>query len=285
MLQILFKPFDLKKWLILGFCVFLAQCGSVGGGGGGGGGGGFPPPTTGKTAPLSGNPTRWIDDNMILVIALACAGMVILIGIVLLVTWVSSRGKFLFIDAVVKNRAAVREPWKEYRREGNSLFLFRIVLGVFLLTYLTFAAGIPLLIAIPDFRSEIFGFAGVFAIIAFGILMLGFVVFTVAASFILNNFVVPTMYHRRVQAIEGWKIAWRELIRGHLGPATLLFLMMLLLGLPVGALVMSVTIITCCCTIVPYVGTVILLPIPVFFLCYTLEYIQQFGDDWMILPE
>ena len=137
MLQVLFKPFDLKKWLILGFCVFLAQCGSVGGGGGGGGGGGFPPPTTGKTAPLSGNPPRWIDDNMILVIALACAGMVILIGIVLLVTWVSSRGKFLFIDAVVKNRAAVREPWKEYRREGNSLFLFRIVLGVFLLTYLT----------------------------------------------------------------------------------------------------------------------------------------------------
>ena len=47
MLKILFKPFDLKKWLILGFCVFLAQCGT-GGNAGGGGGGNFPPPTTGR---------------------------------------------------------------------------------------------------------------------------------------------------------------------------------------------------------------------------------------------
>ena len=32
----LFKPFDLSKWLTIGFCAWLAQLGHGGGGGGGG---------------------------------------------------------------------------------------------------------------------------------------------------------------------------------------------------------------------------------------------------------
>jgi len=33
MVRILFKPFAFKKWLALGFCAFLAQCGEQGGNG------------------------------------------------------------------------------------------------------------------------------------------------------------------------------------------------------------------------------------------------------------
>ena len=33
MVHILFKPFDFHKWLVLGFCAFLAQCGENGGNG------------------------------------------------------------------------------------------------------------------------------------------------------------------------------------------------------------------------------------------------------------
>jgi hypothetical protein len=36
----LFKPFDLSKWFIIGFCAWLAQLGHGGGGGGGNGGNG-----------------------------------------------------------------------------------------------------------------------------------------------------------------------------------------------------------------------------------------------------
>src|ERR1017187_9545305 len=34
--QVLFKPFDFTKWIILGFCAWLAGLGESGGGGGGG---------------------------------------------------------------------------------------------------------------------------------------------------------------------------------------------------------------------------------------------------------
>ncbi len=41
---ILFKPFELRKWFVIGFCAWLAYLGAGGGGGGGPGGGGGGPP-------------------------------------------------------------------------------------------------------------------------------------------------------------------------------------------------------------------------------------------------
>jgi hypothetical protein len=34
--------------------------------------------------------------------------------------WVASRGRFIFTDCLVKQRGAIVEPWREFRREGNS---------------------------------------------------------------------------------------------------------------------------------------------------------------------
>jgi len=34
-----------------------------------------------------------------------------------------SRGKFMFLDNVVHDRAEVSQPWQDFRRLGNSLFL------------------------------------------------------------------------------------------------------------------------------------------------------------------
>ena len=111
MVRILFKPFDIVKWLLLGFCVFLAQCGN--GGGGGGGGGGAPPlPGGGGRQPQPD--AEWFEQNMAMILVIAAVAIVVLIALALLVTWISSRGKFMFIDGIAKNRGAVKEPWKEY---------------------------------------------------------------------------------------------------------------------------------------------------------------------------
>jgi hypothetical protein len=42
---------------------------------------------------------------------------------------------------------------------------------------------------------------------------------------------------------------------------------------------------TCCLVAIPYIGSVILLPITVFFAAYVLEYIQQFGPEWQFFPD
>ena len=54
--------------------------------------------------------------------------MVILI-LILVFMWIGARGRFIFTDCVVKNRAAIVAPWHEFRREGNSFFLFSLVVG------------------------------------------------------------------------------------------------------------------------------------------------------------
>src|SRR5438874_13453151 len=41
----------------------------------------------------------------------------------------------MFIDCIVKNRGAIAEPWREFRTEGNSYFLFSLTAAVCLLLF------------------------------------------------------------------------------------------------------------------------------------------------------
>ena len=129
MVNILFRPFDVKKWLLLGFCSFLAHCGE-------GGGGNIPSEIGdvfeegGAYPELSAMVVNWVQDNMALAIAgIFIVGMMVL-ALTVFVTWISSRGKFMMLDGIIRNRGAVQEPWVEYRAEGNSLTVFRLVVTV-----------------------------------------------------------------------------------------------------------------------------------------------------------
>ena len=273
MVRILFKPFAFKKWLALGFCAFLAQCGEQGGSNASRvwsqpGGSGF---EKGKA---------WVESNFDLFITLVVTGIVLFILLGLLITWISSRGKFMLLDGIVKNRGAVHEPWTEYKTQGNSLFLFSIVLGVILLFCFLLIGGVSVLIALPDIQRETFSGLAVTSIIVGGTLLLFYILVCIAISFFMSVFMVPTMYIKKVRAVEGWKIAWSELFKGHIGSATLLFLMMVLLSIAAGTVSMFAICATCCLAALPYVSSVVLLPITVFFACYALCYIQQFGREW-----
>jgi hypothetical protein len=280
MVTILFKPFAFKKWCVLGFCAFLSQCGEAGSnvnnfsnpGGGGGNVNG------------SAEFKHWVESNVPLAIGIGAAVVLLFIGLLLLTQWLNSRGKFMLIDGIVKNRAAIVEPWKEYKREGNSLFLFRIGLALIGLVLFIVLAAIPVLIAIPDMRAETFGGAAIASIGIGAIFLLLFIIAGVAINMFIWIFLIPTMYLRRVRAVEGCRLAWRELAREHVWPAVLLTLMIFLFLIAAGTIGFVATCLTCCIAALPYIGTVILLPIPVFLWAYILEYLQQYGDDWTFFP-
>ena len=276
MVRILFRPFAFKKWLALGFCAFLATCGEQG--------------SNSSNFTDSGSQNDFeelyqlIDTNMELVIGIAIGVVVLCIIIGLLVTWLSSRGKFMLIDGVVKNRGAIKEPWTEYKTEGNSLFLLSIVVGIIAIAGIAVTLGVPLLIAWPDIEAESFGSAGATSLVVAGLLFIPYLIACIAFSFFIRVFVVPTMYLRRVRAVQGMRIAYADLCKGHLGSAILLFLMMMLLGIGAAAVGIVVTCATCCIAALPYISSVVFLPITVFFVCYALCYIQQFGDQWRFFP-
>src|ERR1041384_4303256 len=115
MKMVLFRPFDVAKWLTIAFAAFIA--GAMGGGGGGGnfsrlgrlGNGDWKYSAT-RHGDFNWNAEPWIIAAII--------GFIIIIMLLVVVwMWISSRGQFIFTDCVVRNRGAIGEPWREYRSE------------------------------------------------------------------------------------------------------------------------------------------------------------------------
>src|SRR5438309_9781642 len=117
--KILFQPFDLKKWLVIGFAAFLS--GHLAGVGFN-----FPSPfgnfQSHRTTPevISPHFEQWKPW----LVAVVVVGALLFFALVIALTWLKARGNFIFTDCVVRNQAAIVEPWREYRKEGNSYFLF-----------------------------------------------------------------------------------------------------------------------------------------------------------------
>lgn len=276
--RILFKPFDIGKWFVLGFCAFLAYLGQGAGGpplGGGGGGGG---------GPSSAEVVEWIKANLGFIIAVVLIVLILMLMIGLLILWVRSRGKFMFLDGVVHNRGAVVAPWKAFRIHGNSLFFFSfaITIGIFVIVILIVALGVML--AWPDIQSSEFGSASVTAIVIGLPLLLGAIILYGIIAVLLEDFVIPTMYLRNARVMPAWRIVRAEVLAGNFGTIILYFLMKIVLAIAIVVIAIIATCLTCCLAAIPYLGTVILLPLYVFTRCYPVCFLEQLGPSWKFFP-
>jgi len=75
-----------------------------------------------------------------------------------------------------------------------------------------------------------------------------------------------------------------RLLTGNLGHFILYFLFQIILGLAIGVLVLTAVLATCCilgCALaIPFLGTVLKLPIHVFRRSYSLYYLAQYGEEY-----
>jgi hypothetical protein len=289
--RILFQPFQVGKWFLLGFCVFLAQCDQGGGGGGNipnfggrwspGGGAGAPGPGAADELQAALN---WISQNMTLIGMIGVLALIVVIAFQALVTWIASRGKFMVLDGLARNRGAVSEPWREQRHLGNSLFVFSFLLG--LVALVVFLGIILLGVALcwPDIRAQRFGDR---ALLGLGVSLPLLAVAGIAlliVNALLQDFVVVAMYLRNERVMPAWCIVRDEVIRGRIGRIILFYLMRLVLSIGVGIVGMIAVCATCCIAAIPYLGSaVILLPLHVFMRCYTLCFVEQVGPEWRVL--
>ncbi len=95
------------------------------------------------------------------------------------------------------------------------------------------------------------------------------------------------MYREGRRTNDGWR-RFMPLLRAHLGSFILygLFLLLLLIGTAIALGLFSCA--TCCvgfCLLaIPYLGTVIALPIPYTFRGFGPEFLSQFGPEWWTWP-
>ncbi len=291
---ILFRPFDLRKWFVIGFCAWLAYLGGGGGGGPGGGGGG-PPYNVPHERHEAGEQIKegietaryYISNNLYWIIPVTVTVVVLVILIGLLVAWLNSRGRFMFLHCVATNKAQVAVPWHKFRQQGNSLFLFRIVLGIISLVVVV----VPIIGIVVLVIMMISGSAPAIVSIP-GIIILSLTIFALSILLFLVkkftfDFVVPIMFLRMASCTACWR-EFRIILSANKLRFTLYLLFQIVIKIVIGAIIgigFCIGLCLCCAScllMLPYIGTVILLPVLVFTRAYSLCYLQQFGPQFDI---
>jgi hypothetical protein len=284
MKKALFQPFDLGKWFTIGFTAFLAGLADFHGNGGGSG-------SKGRFSwdDLLNFPHTvqdWLETHPIYFV-LIVIGAVVLFVVMVVFTWLSSRGKFMLLYNVVNGKSEISRPWHEYRKEGDSLFLWRFVFGLL-------ATGLIVVLFIFFFReaknlydNDVHGIILFWAILKMIFIFLGYFIVVGYISLFLNDFVVPIMYKYRISATKGWvkffNILWR-----YLGYFILygLFIFILTIAVVIGILVAGIS--TCCLgfilLVIPYINAVILLPVTYTYRAMSLEFLSQFGEEYSLFP-
>ncbi|MDX2444808.1 MAG: hypothetical protein QNK30_13500 [Bacteroidales bacterium] len=288
MKDILFNPFDMSKWFMLGFTAFLA--GLLDGPGGGSGGNKFDnyrdKPDFDDIADFPAIAWDWLMEHS-LWFGLILFGIFFITALLIVFNWLSSRGKFMFLDNVVHNRAEVTKPWYDFKTIGNSLFVWRLIYGficlaVFLLLFGLFfsmflgiyATGFPR----PATAMTIFGMSMIFLTV---MIIIGYI------TLFMNDFVVPIMYKYQLSATQAWG-KFLKLFGTHFWHFILYGLFIFVLMIFVVVLVISFVLMTCCVggilLIIPYLGSVLFLPVSVTFRALSVEYLEQFDDKFKIFP-
>jgi hypothetical protein len=162
---------------------------------------------------------------------------------------------------------------------GNSLFLWRLGfivacgLIVLVLLLLFFAPAATL-----SFSDALAGLS--YAAMVFGVLIM--ILLGLIAAFVallLEGFVIPIMYKFDLKATEAWRyfLPW---IKSRPLPFFLYGLFVLVLGFLVVVIFGLLCVLTCCIVALPYVGTVILLPIWVTYRLFSVEFLAQFDPGF-----
>ncbi len=266
--RVLFGPFILKKWVKLVFIAWLAGALSgtgpnLGGGSRGGAreGGGqqagaysleVVAPAYARDESAAAPEGQRPDVREMLAgvwkkaksanKGLVALGAVFFLAVLVVYTWLSSRFKFVWFNAVANNTDAVRIPFRDYAPGGNSLFKFYLILGLgqtvvlglplAVLAWRTFSGGPGMegfsKLSLPEVFSLLWpaGLAAVLLAAFFAVL-----------SIWIEHFAVPVMALDRCGFLEGWR-RFRDVYARNRKDFWLYLLVMLGLKIVVGLMFM-----------------------------------------------
>ena len=207
----LIEPFIFWKWIKIGIIIFL-----LGGGGGGYGGSNYS--GTGQEYGFddSGKPleplitdsqflefretlTQFVDTYLIYLLL----GIGFFIGIILLLSYISSVMEFVFVNSLVTNVVTFWAYTRQYLRQGFNLFIIRLVLGLAFLSILIISMlpiVLPILDSPGDFHIGML-IGGIFLLI--GVLLILAIISGIIESFI--NLSIPMSMYQNTGIIAAFK--------------------------------------------------------------------------------
>lgn len=285
----LFRNFDLKRWFVVGFTAFLANLLDYDGGNYTSGDYDFSDIDRWHWRDFWNYPSDawyWLLDHIFWFI-LGSFILMIIFAIIVVLLWLSSRGKFMFLHNVVQSKTEVSKPWRDYAQQGNSLFVFRLIFAFLSFMIFVLVIVVEFLILFGVYQS--YSSEGLFWLLLIlfilSLIALGF--FIAFLDMLINDFMVPVMQKVRVGAMA----AMREvvgLLKRNLGSIILYALFKLVLSIAVVVSIIFFGFFTCCIgfllVIIPYISDVFLLPVSYTFRAYSVEFLEQFDDKYKLFP-
>jgi len=278
---LLFEPFNLEKWFIIGFCAWLASLLQEG--------------IRGATnfnfknhpaTPEQTQITEFIRTHIVAVVTFAAVAIIVFFAIFLVLLWLNSRGRFMFIDCLAKNKAHVIEPWKTFKKQANSLFGFRLLLMLlgWVIIAAFFVSIIFLTIILDTIKENFIASIAILCTTIFFLIMA--VLFFGCVQTLTLDFAIPIMYIHKIKTFAAWG-KFMPMLKAHFWKITLYLLFKAFIGISIGIITLLITFFGCCCMcgtgiilFIPYIGTVILLPFAAFLRFYTLCFMRQFGTEY-----
>jgi hypothetical protein len=232
MRDLLFKPFQLRLWIMLAIAAFLAgfsQTSLYNTGGG------YEKTTYNQM-------TAFVNQYWQLIIIVFA--VLAILSIVLL--WLSSGFKFVYTDMIVKKKDKIGESFRDYIDSGTSYFKWIIVFYLALLI-LIIASGMLIFLGVIIYNNIYFKITS----IASGVFLL--VVILILASIIemfAQNFVVTVMYAERIPVISAWKKVI-AIIKNNIGQSLLYILANIVIAILVAIYYMAALIASVFIMIIP----------------------------------
>jgi hypothetical protein len=303
MTVILFRPLDAGKWFLLGFNAFLALLAE----------GGFvtnnPYSSNGQGANFSytynSDKTMalmlhqfkdwvdWIKDlpgNSWLLVYIGAG--ILYVALWLVLNWVGCRGQFILLDNIVRNRAALAEPWRRYAHQGNVWFPVHIGLTVASsLVFLALGGGFVALnwSWIDEARFPIG--AEVLKVTVYLLVFLTVWTIYTTIIYLIRSFVLP-IYFKQTMGLGSAMLSVARLIVAHPVSVVCYLLISLLLMIAAAFLAIMVFCVACCVicwlAFVPFLGSMslsfilceLILPLLIFLRCFQLDCLAQFGPEY-----
>jgi hypothetical protein len=277
--RMLFQPFDIGKWFVLGFVIFLASLITSDWGGGGGGSKVQEKldrhRCAGEGVDGMQQAAQWVMDNLglILFIGIGLFVVINLIGVV--IQYIGSRGHFMFLECVIENKAEVAVPWRNAGRPAWSLFLWRMAIFILLFWCFVLLLALPALNIARVAAAGEFSFPGsLFSLLPFVAIFIPLAIIVSLADLLIRDFVTPVMALRRIDLLGAVEQSW-ALWKGNWGNLILYLLFRLIIGIVAGMVGMAVACFTCCIGLLPVIYQTITAPIHVFIRSWTLAILEQ----------
>ncbi len=279
----LFQPFLFNRWLSLGVIIFFESL--VQGGG-----------ATGVRIPGSGSHgsggaeeslseainqgVAWVTAHLIVVVPVGALVMALILGFLVVIAWIGSRGQIMFVRAVALEDASIGENWHGARETYGSLFHFRLFLmGAALVVSalaLLFMGAVAIGLAAQGIDSI---WPYMFAMLPALLVWVPFSIGVWIVGLLLRNFVAPLMWLRTQSCAD----AWREFgVIARANKLSVALVLLLRAAYFLGFAVVSLLIgcMTCCLGFLPVLHQTLFAPFYVFDRAYTLGVLESLGPDY-----